>query len=131
MTSNGFFSIRRLALSSAAILLVAGCGGQRLVKTCNQDEATLHSFQQQMYSAIDSKKIYPAEAVAEHVQGTVEMSFDYISENKATNVKVVKSSGSIYLDAAALISVLRAELPAKPCGMRDVKHFVFMEQFGG
>jgi len=82
-----------------------------------------------MYSAIDSKKIYPAEAVAEHVEGTVEMSFDYGSDNKATNVKVVKSSGSIYLDSAALVSVLLADLPRKPCGLEDVKHFIFTEKF--
>ena len=82
-----------------------------------------------MYSAINKNKIYPAEAVAEHVEGSVRMSFDYINANKATNVKVEKSSGSIYLDAAALISVLRADLPPKPCGLQDVKHFDFEENF--
>ena len=57
------------------------------------------------------------------------MGFDYIHGNKAQNVQVVKSSGSIYLDAAALMAVLQADLPPKPCGLEDIKHFVFTEDF--
>ncbi|HEV7166151.1 MAG TPA: TonB family protein [Gammaproteobacteria bacterium] len=105
--------------------LFAGCA----TNTCEATQGKVREFQLKMQAAIDSNKFYPKEAVTERVQGTVTMSFDYINGNKAQNVHVEKSSGSIYLDSAALIAVLQANLPPKPCGMEDIKHFVFTENF--
>src|SRR5689334_2166598 len=90
--SRMVWSRPRLIFGCFCIILMAGCGGRPLVRACNQDPDTLRDLAERMRDAINNKKIYPAEAVAEHVEGNVAMSFDYVSGNKASNVKVEKSS---------------------------------------
>lgn len=62
--------------------------------------------------------------------GIAVIEFDYVSGDKAENVKVRQPSGDSLLDAEALRSVAAATLPPKPPGMEKFTHFIVAVHFG-
>jgi TonB family protein len=107
-------------------LNLLGCASNRPVLT---GQAAIDDFNQQMQLAINKVKRYPREAAQAHVEGTVQVSFDYGDDGIARNIRVDKSSGNAYLDRAAQLAIAYARIPPKPVEMQSVTHFVFIETF--
>lgn len=70
-------------------------------------------FYSQLHAAIDAAKVYPREALLSGSTGTVTVSFDFFN-GEASNIRIVRSSGSRQLDRAAMDAVARAHYPPAP-----------------
>lgn len=75
--------------------------------------APMEMFEQAMLQAINAKKVYPREAIIHGDQGVSTIGFDYRG-GQAYNIRVLKSSGTNSLDAAAMMAVANARMPASP-----------------
>lgn len=73
------------------------------------------AFESAEYAAIDSRKIYPKDAIFGGAQGVVTVGFDYL-EGKASNITIAKSGRDKSLDKASIWSVSNASFPLPPPG---------------
>jgi TonB family protein len=71
----------------------------------------LESFKFNIYAAIDSRKIYPREALLQGSTGSNTVGFDYL-DGKATNIIIIRSSHSNALDKSSISAISNADLPA-------------------
>lgn len=73
------------------------------------------SFRSGIYTAINSQKVYPKDAILRGGMGDVTVSFDYL-DGKAGNIvmDVARSSKSKDLDKASMDAVTRAVMPSAP-----------------
>jgi outer membrane biosynthesis protein TonB len=71
------------------------------------------SFEYRVFTAIDSYRVYPKEALFAAAQGLTTVVFDYL-DGKASNVSVVASSKNGSLDNASRKAVSNAVLPQPP-----------------
>ena len=67
-------------------------------------------FENNVYAAIDRKKLYPRDAIMYEHTGNTAVDFDYL-DAKALNIVIAKSSGNKQLDQASLGAVSRAVMP--------------------
>jgi len=72
-------------------------------------------FENNVYAAIDHKKLYPRDPILKGKTGSTTVDFDYL-DAKASHIVIVKSSGNKELDQASVGAVSNAELPAAPPG---------------
>lgn len=73
----------------------------------------LDSLQYNIYRAIEYQKVYPKEEILTGTVGNNTVDFDY-RDGKASNIALITSSKSSYLDRASLDAVTRAVLPLAP-----------------
>src|SRR5690242_16931303 len=71
------------------------------------------SFQSTIYSAIDSQKIYPKEAIISGKAGNTQMDFDYL-DGKAIDIAMTASSNDKELDRVSVGAVTKASFPPAP-----------------
>jgi len=72
-------------------------------------------FENNVYAAIDSKKLFPRDALVMRHTGSTAVDFDYL-DGKTLNIVIAKSSGHVELDKTSINTVSKAELPAAPPG---------------
>ena len=77
---------------------------------------------------VDDMKFYPREAVQQHLTGIATVAFT-IDRRIATNVHIVKSSGSPALDAGLVQTVEACIFPSPPPGMISPAIFQVAENF--
>jgi periplasmic protein TonB len=73
------------------------------------------SFKGEVKAAVQAAMVYPASARMAHVTGKAKVAFNY-QDGRVDNPRVVVSSGSSMLDAAARRAVEAAAYPAPPAG---------------
>lgn len=79
------------------------------------DSNALPNWKSQLMAQLERHKRYPPEAQAHNEQGTVQLAFSIDRSGGVHNARIVHSSGSATLDAAALSLPSRAApLPAPP-----------------
>lgn len=81
---------------------------QEIVKVINpQDEAMLR-YQDMVKQRIESCRRYPNRAKKQGLEGTVYLIFTILSNGKAENIRIIRSSGFNILDNEAISTVKRA-----------------------
>lgn len=68
------------------------------------------SFQSRVRAAVQDAVVYPMAARASHLSGQTRVGFTYL-DGRASDIKVLVSSGSTLLDQAAMIAVRAANYP--------------------
>lgn len=76
-------------------------------------------FQFTVKAMISEQRYYPDSSVAAGRTGVAVIGFDYYGDSKATNVKVIQSSGDYVLDESAVNSVKNAMLPRIPNALQS------------
>ena len=108
-------------LTTGTLLDLGACAGS--AKTDNA-QGTLVAYQREMWLAIDKAKRYPYGELDTRRGGKVTIGFDDIGDGKADNFEIIKSSGDVNLDHAALMAVYFAKLPPKPPELQSVTRFI-------
>jgi TonB family protein len=79
----------------------------------------LHSWGSKIHRAIELKKFYPSGTRA---QGRVVLNIVVHSSGNLVNTEIIKSSGVILLDNAAITAVKRAHFPMAPDGVTEDRY---------
>ncbi|MFI4920056.1 MAG: TonB family protein [Gammaproteobacteria bacterium] len=91
------------------------------------DEGLRQLFALETKLAIDGERHYPQATAG---QGTALIEFERADGDKATDVKVYRSSGNTDLDNAAIAAVQNASLPAVPAALTGLHHFIISVKIG-
>lgn len=97
-------AVRRIALAAALAVWLAACVSSPVASSGGAADADTNT----VGASVDIRSVrshppkYPAEAVREGVSGTVEMQIEVGADGAFRDVRIVKSSGSPPLDAAAM-----------------------------
>jgi hypothetical protein len=76
------------------------------------------SLQYSIYTAIDSQKVYPKEAILEEATGNATVDFDY-QDGKANGITMSMGSRNEDLNKASIGAITKAALPSPPLAYAD------------
>ncbi|WP_337245665.1 energy transducer TonB [Luteimonas sp. gir] len=95
-------AVRRIALAAALAVWLAACVSSQAASSGGAADADTVGASVDIRSVRSHPPKYPVEAVREGVSGMVEMQVEVGADGAFRDVRIVKSSGSALLDAAAM-----------------------------
>ncbi len=82
-------------------------------QTDNSGEKAMLRYQDTVKQAIESNRYYPLRAQRMRLEGVVELAFAINANGSSRNIRVIKSSGSKFLDAQAIDTIGKSS-PFRP-----------------
>ncbi len=82
-------------------------------QTDNSGEKAMLRYQDTVKQAIESNRYYPMRAQRMRLEGVVELAFAINANGSSRNIRVIKSSGSKFLDAQAMDTIGKSS-PFRP-----------------
>jgi len=101
------------SLNKNAFIQAIEAGEAEARQTDNSGEKAMLRYQDTVKQAIESNRYYPLRAQRMRLEGVVELAFAINANGSSRNIRVIKSSGSKFLDAQAIDTIGKSS-PFRP-----------------